>query len=65
MIRTKQGAIRRYNALLNRYRRDFAGGGMFGCDWPTLRLNSPSTYTELRQIKANFATLPDRKGVKS
>jgi hypothetical protein len=29
------------------YRIAFDGGGSFGCDWPTMRLNDPTTYAKL------------------
>ena len=63
-LKTKQGAIRRYDAILRKYRRDFDGGGMFGMDWPTLRLNAPDAYAELQDIRAKFDSLPDRRTTK-
>lgn len=60
-IRTKEGATRRYESRLRQYMRDFAGGGSFGFDWPTMRLNAPGTYAELRQILDIFPTLPSRR----
>lgn len=59
--KTKQGAERQAMALLNKYRRDYAGGGAFGFDWPTLRVNSPDTYTRFQELKALHAALPNRK----
>jgi hypothetical protein len=60
-IKTKQGAIRRYDAILRRCRRDMAGGLTFGMDWPTLRITFPDRYAELQDIRARFDSLPDRR----
>jgi hypothetical protein len=57
-IRSKRGAIRRYNALLNRCFRDMRGGLQFGMDWRTLRITFPERYAELLQIKDLYPTLP-------
>lgn len=59
MVRTKRGALRRYNAILRSYLRDFADGGMFGFDWPTLRLNSPERYAQLVHLKTIYRSLPE------
>lgn len=59
MIRTKRGARRRYAAILRSYFHDFAGGGTYGWDWPTLRLNSPERYAELQAIRAMMPSLPN------
>ena len=42
--KSKQGCARQIDAVLRSYRRDFAGGGVFGYDWPTFQLNSPERY---------------------
>ena len=63
-IKTKQGALRRYDAILRKYRRDFAGGFAFGMDWPTMRANAPNAYAELQDIRAKFDSLPDRRTTK-
>ncbi len=34
--KSKEGALRQYDAILRSYRRDFAGGGSFGFDFPTM-----------------------------
>lgn len=60
-IRTKQGARRCYNALLRQYFSDFSGGGAFGWDWRTMRLNVPETYDTLRWLQSIYACLPSRK----
>lgn len=57
-IRTKRGAIRRYNAIINRCYRDARGGTQYGIDWPTLRVTWPDRYAEIQSIKAKFASLP-------
>ena len=58
--KSKEGAMRQYDANLNAYRRDFAGGGSFGFDWATMRLNSPDRYERARHLSALFKTLPSR-----
>jgi hypothetical protein len=62
--RSKEGAARQINALLNSYRRDFAGGGAFGFDWPTMRLNSPETYERIRALQKLAGELPFRDGTR-
>jgi hypothetical protein len=59
-IRSKEGAARVYATTLRRYMRDHAGGGMFGYDWRTLRINSPETYTRLCKLAILAKTLPSR-----
>lgn len=61
-IRSKEGALRRYAAILNACRRDLAGGLQYGMDWPTLRGTFPERYAELRTIRAQYDTLPSRVG---
>ena len=56
--KTKRGAIRQQHALIRAYTRDYAGGGLFGWDWPTLRSNRPETYDRLRALAAIYPTLP-------
>ena len=58
-VRSKRGAVRRYNAIIAKYRRDFAGGGMFGFDYPTMRSNAPEAYQALAELKALFPYLPE------
>jgi hypothetical protein len=58
-VKSKRGAVRRYRALVNAYRRLYAGGGSFGFDWATLRLNAPETYAEIQALRAAYASLPD------
>lgn len=60
MIRTKQGAARRYGAIIRACRRDLAVGLQYGMDWPTLRATSPERYAELQSLRAMVATLPSR-----
>lgn len=56
--KSKAGCERQINALLNSYRKDFAGGGSFGFDWPTLRLNSPERYERIRALQNLWHDLP-------
>ena len=59
MPKSKRGMWRQYWALLNAYKRAFDGGGGFGWDWPTLRLNDPETYAKLKALQAIYPTLPE------
>jgi hypothetical protein len=59
MPKSKRGAYRQYRALLRAYKRAFDGGGAFGWDWPTLRLNSPETYTKIEALRAVYTQLPE------
>jgi hypothetical protein len=58
-IKSKRGALRRYNAILRQCFADMAGGLQFGMDWPTLRITFPERYAEIQQLRALYATLPD------
>jgi hypothetical protein len=58
--KSKEGALRQIDALIRSYRREFAGGGAFGFDWPTLRLNSPERYERIRDLQRAYANLPSR-----
>lgn len=51
--RTQRGADRQYNAILRAYIASQDGGGAFGYDWPTFRLNWP----EGAQRAADLITL--------
>jgi hypothetical protein len=57
--KTKRGANKQWRALLRAYKRNFMGGGSFGFDWPTMRLNSPETYDHLRAMRAAYEMLPN------
>jgi len=57
-IRTKRGALRRYNAIINQCFRDMRGGLTFGMDWATLRSTWPERYAELASLKAMWSGLP-------
>jgi len=50
--RTPAGCDRQYRAVFNAYALAFAGGGAFGYDWPTLRINWPEGYGKLRELEA-------------
>lgn len=56
--KTKRGAMRRYNAILNRCFKDAKGGLSFGLDWPTLRSLWPDRFKEISFIRSIFAELP-------
>jgi hypothetical protein len=57
-IKSKRGAIRRYDAIIRQCYRDLAGGTSFGIDMPTLRVTFPERYAEIMALKALFASLP-------
>ena len=46
--KTPAGAIRQYNAILNRWRRDYSD--MFGMDWRTMRINCPEDYAHIHDV---------------
>ena len=58
-IRTKRGALRRYNAILRQCFKGMAGGLQFGMDWPTLRITFPERYAEIAALRAAFKNLPE------
>ena len=58
-IKTKRGAKRAYNALLNKVWRNASGGLAFGLDWRTLAITDNTSYTELKRIESLFDSLPD------
>ena len=39
--KSRAGAVRQIDILIRRYRRDYAGGGHFGFDLPTMNANEP------------------------
>lgn len=47
--RSVAGARRQYNAVVRVYRRAYAGGGQFGFDWPTFRVNWSEGYAVARR----------------
>ena len=59
MPKSKRGAWRQYDAIIRQYQRDFAGGGLFGWDMPTLRINAPDKYNHIMAMKEIFSSLPD------
>jgi len=58
-VRTRRGADRRYRSVINSYKRAFAGGGAFGFDVPTLRLNDEASYLEIRALASIIDHLPE------
>ena len=58
-IRSKRGALRRYNAIINACYRDAKGGTEYGIDWPTLRVTWPDRYAKLQEIKTLYPNLPE------
>ena len=62
--KTKAGAERQISALINAYRKNWAGGGSFGFDWPTMRLNDPETYDRIRALQTLAIDLPFKDGTR-
>lgn len=58
-IKTKRGAIRRYNAIIRKCYADMRGGTQYGVDWPTLAVTWPDRAAEILTIKAMFKNLPE------
>jgi hypothetical protein len=56
--KSKRGALRQYNALINACQRDFAGGLVYGMDWPTIRNTFPERYARIQELKAMYEGLP-------
>jgi len=62
--KSKEGCARQIDALLRAYARDFAGGGAFGWDWPTFRMNDPDRYARVRTLQTLAIELPFRDGTR-
>jgi hypothetical protein len=58
--KTREGALRQFYAVIASYKRDFGGGGSFGWDWPTFRLNCPDRCNRARELLTLAKTLPAR-----
>lgn len=58
-IKSKRGARRRYNAIINACYRDADGGTQYGLDWPTLCVLWPDRAAEIRALRTIYASLPD------
>jgi len=58
--KSKAGCERQMWALIRAYRRDFKGGGQFGYDWSTFRLNDPERYNRFRILQKLWHELPTR-----
>ena len=58
-VKSKRGALRRYNAILRQCFADMRGGLQYGLDWPTLRITFPERYAEIQALRAAFKTLPE------
>lgn len=59
--KSKEGCERQINALIRAYQRDFSGGGTFGYDWPTFRINDPTRYERVRTLQNLWRGLPSRR----
>jgi len=58
-IKSKRGALKRYDAIIRQCYRDMAGGLQFGMDWATLRITYPDRYAEIQALRAMFHNLPE------
>lgn len=58
-VRTKRGAVRRYNAIVRKCYRELRGGTQYGIDLPTLMIVMPVEANEIIQLKAMYSSLPD------
>lgn len=56
--KTRQGAMRQYDALIRSYQQDFAGGGAFGWDWQTFNVNSPDRCRRAKELLMLARELP-------
>lgn len=56
-IRTKRGAVRRWNALDRKIRQN--GGCCYGWDFRTISITLPEIAQELLWIKDNYNNLKD------
>ena len=59
MPRTKRGANRQANALVNMFHRKMEGGASFGIDWRTVRIWFPKEYAHFQSMKAVYKNLPE------
>ncbi len=59
IVRTKRGAVRRYNAIIAEARRAMRGGLAYGMDWPTFRAVFPDAYAEIQALRSAYPELPD------
>ena len=63
-IKSKQGCERRINALIRAYQINFSGGGAFGWDWPTFKINDPDRFNQVHTLQKLWMELPFRDGSK-
>jgi hypothetical protein len=59
MPKSKRGAARQYNAIMNRVHAQLRGGLQYGLDWPTFRVLYPAEAAHVIAIKAAYPKLPD------
>jgi hypothetical protein len=57
--KTRAGCDIQANAIWNQYRRDFAGGGRWGFDWPTFAANAPASYARIKRLNEIRDGLPE------
>lgn len=57
--RTQRGAWRQYHAIYREYIRSQDGGGAFGYDWPTFRLNWPEGAARAADLLTLARKLPE------
>lgn len=57
-VKTKRGANKRINAILNQCYKDCKGGLQYGLDLSTMAINWPDRYREYIALKRKYNTLP-------
>lgn len=57
--KSKRGASRQANALVNMFHKKMADGASFGIDWQTVRAWFPKEYDHIQAMKKIYPTLPN------
>lgn len=57
-VKSKRGAVKRYNAIIAQCYKDGKGDLQFGIDFPTLAINWPDRYREIQDLKKIYNDLP-------
>jgi hypothetical protein len=59
MPKSKRGAVRKYNAIMRRARRELRGGLTFGLDWSTFRALYWEEAKLIVAMRDAYPSLPD------
>ena len=57
-IKSKRGAVIKYNALVSKAYRELSGGTQYGIDMPTLAIVLPDIHAEIKHIQKIYQELP-------